>query len=126
MAAQKYTIAVVDDDPSMLKALGRLLGESGYGVELFASSADVLKGIPSSKAMCILIDCQLGQFSGIDLARQLTASGFMFPIIFMTASDDDCVREQAMAIGCAGFLRKPFFVGQLLEAVGKVNAIRPL
>src|SRR3954468_11083229 len=63
MAAQQYTVAVVDDDPSMLKALGRLLMESGYGVELFASFADVLKQIPSSKAMCILIDCQLGQFS---------------------------------------------------------------
>jgi FixJ family two-component response regulator len=122
MAAQKYTIAIVDDDASMLKALGRLLMENGYGVELFASFADVMKGIPSSKAICIVIDCQLGQFSGIDLARQLTASGFGFPIIFMTASDDDCVREQAMATGCAAFLRKPFFVNQLLEAVGKVAA----
>ncbi len=126
MAAQRYTIAVVDDDPSMLKALGRLLMESGYGVELFASFADVMKGIPTSKAMCILIDCQLGQSSGVDLARQLTASGFMFPVIFMTASDDDRVREQAMAVGCAGFLRKPFFANQLLEVVGKASASRPL
>jgi CheY-like chemotaxis protein len=121
MAAQQYTIAVVDDDPSMLKALGRLLVESGYAVELFATFADVLKQIPSSKATCILIDCQLGQFSGIDLARQLNASGFAFPVIFMTASDDDCVRQQALAIGCAGFLRKPFLMSQLLEAVSKTR-----
>jgi FixJ family two-component response regulator len=117
MAAQPYTIAIVDDDPSMLKALGRLLVESGYCVELFASFPDVLKRIPSSKATCILIDCQLGQFSGIDLARELTASGFMFPIIFMTASDDENVREQALAIGCVAFLRKPFLHNQLLDAV---------
>ena len=117
MAAQPYTIAIVDDDPSMLKALGRLLVESGYCVELFASFPDVLKQIPGSKAMCILIDCQLGQFSGIELARQLNASGFVIPIIFMTASDDDNVRQQALAIGCAAFLRKPFLHTQLLEAV---------
>jgi len=126
MAAQQYTVAVVDDDPSMLKALGRLLLESGYGVELFASFADVLKQIPSSKARCILIDCQLGQFSGIELARQLNASGFVFPVIFMTASDEDCVRQQAMAIGCAGFLRKPFLMHQLLEAVSKTKDNQPV
>jgi len=126
MAAQRYTIAIVDDDPSMLKALGRLLAEVGYGVELFTSPVDVLSAVPTSKANCILIDCQLGQNSGIELARQLTASGFEFPIIFMTASDDDSVREQAMAIGCAGFLRKPFFANQLLEAIANVSARNPL
>ena len=121
MTAPRYTVAIVDDDPSLLKALGRLLMENGYGVELFASFADVLKDIPTSNAMCILIDCQLGQFSGIELARQLTASGFEFPTIFMTASDDDRVRQQAIAVGCAAFLRKPFLVSQLLEAVTKAR-----
>jgi len=121
MTAPRYTVAIVDDDPSLLKALGRLLTENGYGVQLFASFADVLKDLPTSSARCILIDCQLGQFSGIELARQLNASGFVFPIIFMTASDDDCVREQAIAVGCAAFLRKPFLVNQLLEAVSSAR-----
>jgi FixJ family two-component response regulator len=121
MAAQQYTIAVVDDDPSMLKALGRLLLESGYGVELFATFGDVLKHIPSSNAICILIDCQLGQYSGIELARQLTASRSGLPIVFMTACDDDYVRQQAMAIGCIGFLRKPFYLNQLLELISKAT-----
>lgn len=121
MTAPRYTVAIVDDDPSLLKALGRLLTENGYGVELFASFADVLKDIPTSTARCILIDCQLGQFSGIELARQLTASGFVFPIIFMTASDDDGVRQQAIAVGCAAFLRKPFLQNQLLEAVSRAK-----
>jgi len=121
MTAQQYTIAVVDDDPGLLRALGRLLAESGYRVELFASFGEVLSRIPNSKAMCILIDCQLGQFSGIELARQLTASGVVLPIIFMTASDDDEVRQQAMTLGCSGFLQKPFFIDQLLEAVGKAS-----
>ena len=121
MAAQ-YTIAVVDDDPTLLRALGRLLVESGYRVELFASFADVLHHMPTSRAKCILIDCQLGQRSGIELAQQLTASGFMLPVIFMTASDDDRLREQAIAIGCIDFLRKPFFIDQLLTALSKVDA----
>jgi len=121
MAAQ-YTIAVVDDDPTFLKALGRLLVESGYRVELFASFADALRHMPASKAKCILIDCQLGQRSGIELAQQLTASGSLLPVIFMTASDDDTLRERAIAIGCIEFLRKPFVVDQLLAALGKVQA----
>ena len=114
-------VAIVEDDPSLLKALGRLLMENGYGVELFPSFADVLKDIPTSNATCILIDCQLGQFSGIELARQLTASGFVFPTIFMTASDDEHMRQQATAMGCAAFLRKPFLLNQLLEAVSKAR-----
>jgi FixJ family two-component response regulator len=97
------------------------LTESGYGVELFASFGDALKQMPTSKAKCILIDCQLGQRSGIELARQLSALGFQLPVIFMTASDDDRLREQAVAIGCAAFLRKPFYINQLLEAVGKLQ-----
>jgi CheY-like chemotaxis protein len=120
MAAQ-YTIAIVDDDATLLKALGRLLVESGYSVELFASFADVLRKMPTSNAKCILIDCQLGQESGIDLAQRLTASGVLLPVIFMTASDDDRLREQALAIGCIDFLRKPFVVEQLLAALRKVQ-----
>ena len=121
MTAPRHTIAIVEDDPSLLKALGRLLAEHGYGVELFSSFADVLKSMPASNATCFLIDCQLGQFSGIELARELTASGNVCPVIFMTASDDESVRQQAVALGCAAFLRKPFLQTQLLEAVGKVS-----
>ena len=121
MAAQA-TIAVVDDDPTLLKALGRLLVESGYRVELFASFADALRHMPASKAKCVLIDCQLGQRSGIELAQQLTALGLLPPVIFMTASDDDKLREQAIAVGCIDFLRKPFFVDQLLKALSKIQA----
>lgn len=121
MAAQD-TIAVVDDDPTFLKALGRLLVESGYRVELFASFADALHHMPASKANCILIDCQLGERSGIELSQQLTASGLLLPVIFMTASDDDRLREQAIATGCIGFLRKPFVADQLLAALSKAQA----
>jgi CheY-like chemotaxis protein len=121
MTVQQYTVAIVDDDPALLKALGRLLVESGYGVELFAAFDDVLKRIATSRAACILIDCQLGQYCGIELARQLAASGIQLPVIFMTASDDDRLREQAAAIGCAGFLRKPFYVDELREVIDNLQ-----
>jgi FixJ family two-component response regulator len=119
MAARQHTIGVVDDEPGLSKALARLLRVHGYRVELFASSADVLKGAKASKAACLLVDLQIGEMSGLDLARDLSRAGFKFAIIFMSASDDDSLRKQCIDFGCAGYLRKPFLERQLIEAVAR-------
>jgi FixJ family two-component response regulator len=78
----------------------------------------------TSEASCALVDINLGETSGLDLARQLSVADFKFPLIFMTGVDDDTIRAQCMDFGCVAFLRKPFHEGQLAEAVAKAVGIK--
>ncbi len=127
MAKGEQTIAVVDDDPSVRKALARLLSVFGYRVELFASAEEFLDAAPTSRAMCLLVDIKLGATSGLDLARKLSAEGFEFPIVFMTGSEKDVVRLQCLDFGCVAFLQKPIPESRLTDAVAKaIGAELPL
>ena len=73
-------------------------------------------------ATCLLLDIHLGEISGIELHRWLAASGSKRPVIFMTASDDEAARNEAMDAGCIAYLRKPFAGQVLLDAIGKAVA----
>jgi FixJ family two-component response regulator len=124
MAMQRTTVAVVDDDFMMRKATAILLSALGYCTELFASAEEFLDAAMRSEASCLVVDIRLGDISGVELGRQLTANGFKFPIIFMTASDDEAIRNSAMQAGCVAYLRKPFPADELIDAI--VRAIGPV
>ena len=110
---------VVDDDPLMRQALVGLLSALGYRTELYASAAEFLAAAATTEAACLMLDIQLGDMSGIDLARKLAASGFNFPILFMTGSTDEQLRRDAMDLGCIAYLLKPFRTDQLIPALSK-------
>lgn len=118
-----HVVAVVDDDPSLRKALARLLTTLGYRVELFASGEAVMNASGSLEATCLIIDINLGDGSGLDLARRLADFGLAIPIIFMTGGQDDTIRAQCLNFGCVAFLLKPFSEEHLTEAIAE--AIRP-
>jgi FixJ family two-component response regulator len=124
MAMRRTIVAVVDDDPLIRQAMATLLSAAGYGTELFASGKAFLEAATTSRASCLAVDIQLGDISGVELGRQLTATGFAFPIIFMTASDDETIRNAAIQLGCVAYLRKPFPVDELIDAI--VKAIGPV
>jgi FixJ family two-component response regulator len=117
MSFQEIAIAVVDDDAELREALGSLLSAFGYRAELFASAEEFLATAKTIKARCLVIDIQLGGMSGVEMARELTASGFKFPVIFMTGSQSDTFRQQAIDVGCVAYLHKPFPAVRLIEAI---------
>jgi FixJ family two-component response regulator len=112
------TIAVVDDNPSMLQGLNRLLSAHGYRVQTFASAESFLEALAECEADCLLLDIHLGGISGIDLQRQLIASGRELPVIMMTAIDNEVTRQAAFDAGCVAYLKKPFLSKLLIDAVG--------
>jgi FixJ family two-component response regulator len=114
------TIAVIEDNPSMLKGLNRLLSAHGFRVLTFASAESFLDEIVKCEAECLLLDINLGGMSGIDLQRQLTSSGRNLPVIFMTAVDSEAARQEAIEVGCVAYLRKPFLAKLLIDAVNSV------
>jgi FixJ family two-component response regulator len=117
MQKRRTTVAVVDDDPSMLGAAENLLDANGYKAALFASAEEFLSSGLAAQIDCLLLDIRLGDVSGIELRRQLKASHPSLPVIFMTAVDDEDTRRQALETGCAAYLRKPFSTRQLIDAI---------
>jgi FixJ family two-component response regulator len=116
-----YVVAVVDDDPSLRKALGRLLTTLGYRAELFASGEALMKACSSLEATCLIIDINLGDGSGLDLARRLADFGLAVPIIFMTGGQGDMILTQALDLGCGSVLLKPFTEERLVEAIAEAT-----
>jgi FixJ family two-component response regulator len=114
------TIAVVEDDPSMLQGLNRLLLAHGFRVQTFASAELFLEGIAKCEADCLLLDIHLGGMSGIDLQRRLTSSRTDLPVIFMTAIDNETTRQEAFDAGCIAYLRKPFLGKLLIDAINRI------
>ena len=118
MSDHRRVVAVVDDDQDVLRGLQRVLNLSGYDTEVFSSGEAFLNGAAASKAICLVLDINLGGISGIELRRRLSKSGSKLAIIFMTAADDDAVRLEALESGCTAFLRKPFPACALIDAIG--------
>jgi len=103
----------------MLRAAGDLLDAHGFATVAFSSAEEFLARGGHQGIDCVLLDIDLGGMSGIELRRQLKASGSALPIIFMTALEDDVIEQQARKAGCAAFLRKPFAQGALINAIKK-------
>lgn len=120
LANRMRTIAIVEDDPSMLQGLNRLLSARGFNVQAFSSAELFLEDAADCKAACLLLDIQLGGISGIELKRRLASSGGNLPVIFMTGISDEAVRREALEVGCVAFLKKPFLAKLLIEAIDGV------
>jgi FixJ family two-component response regulator len=121
MPHRRKVVAVVDDEPTMLKAIERLLNAHGFVTRSFASAEAFLDGDAQTEACCLVLDIHLGGMSGIDLRQRLAEAGFPLPVIFMTAVDDEATRRQAMDAGCVAYLRKPFPAKTLIGAIGKAT-----
>ena len=119
MEKQRNVIAIVDDDPGMRDGLEDLISMFGYRTEVYSSAEEFVRAAITTEASCTVIDIQLGDISGVELARHLSATGFTFPIIFMTGSLEERHRRQALDFGCVAYLHKPFPADQLINAITK-------
>ena len=121
-ATPGLTIAIVEDDDAMRRSIERLLHANGYATEAFAGAEAFLASGVATRVKGLVLDIHLPGISGIELQRQLRASGSTLPVIFITAFDEPATRVEALAAGCVGYLRKPFTAGELAEALGRVVA----
>jgi FixJ family two-component response regulator len=119
MLNRRKIIAIVDDDPSMLKAAENLLDARGFATKVFASAEEFLKHGTAGEVDCLLLDIHLGGISGIELRLQLKAAGSTIPIVFMTALDDEAIPDKALKTSGVSCLRKPFSAPHLFDAIQK-------
>jgi FixJ family two-component response regulator len=111
------TVFVIDDDPSVLKSLGRLLKSLGFDTETFASAELFLARKHYDGVGCIVLDVRMPGLSGMDLQDELSKADYSMPIIFVTGHGNIPMSVQAMKKGAVNFLAKPFDDEELLQAV---------
>ncbi len=118
MSIRPTCVALVDDDAVFRDALAGLLEMSGMSVEQYDSGEEFLiAAAEDCKAVCVVLDVQLGGITGLEVAQKLQEAGVVSPVIFMTGSIDPKFEKQAEALGCAAFLRKPFRRDVLIAAI---------
>jgi len=111
------TVFVVDDDPTMRKALARLCQSAGIRARMFASARELLDSPAPESPACIVLDVQMPGLSGLDLQKELAAHDIRTPIVFITGHGDIPMSVQAMRAGAMDFLTKPFHDKDLIEVI---------
>jgi FixJ family two-component response regulator len=110
-------VFVVDDDPSVRRAIKRLVESVGLHVELFGSAAEFMNSSHLNVVSCVVLDIRLPGISGLDFQRELAKSKNEIPTIFITAHGDIPMTVRAMKGGAVEFLTKPFRDQDLLDAI---------
>jgi FixJ family two-component response regulator len=114
-------VHIVDDEPSVRKAIGRLLRLAGYDVAIYESAEHLLHQLPENQESgCILLDMLMPDVTGLALQERLKKVGSTLPIVFMTGSVDRSER------GTEDFLKKPVSKETLLDAIERaLGSVRP-
>ncbi|HOW17934.1 MAG TPA: response regulator [Phycisphaerae bacterium] len=110
-------VYLVDDDPSFLTSMSRLLRASGYEVRTFTSAEAFLSRLAPDATGCVVADLRMPGQSGLDLQDALAKAGCPMPVVFLTGHGDIPTSVRAMRHGAEDFLTKRAPRNQLLAAV---------
>ena len=111
------TVFVVDDDAAVRDSLTLLLDTSGYHVECFENGEAFLSAGVPGRPGCVLLDLRMGEASGIDVQAELSRSGSLLPVIFLTAHGDIPTTVRAIQGGAVDFLTKPVDPERLIDRI---------
>jgi DNA-binding NtrC family response regulator len=118
------TICLLDDEPSVLKALGRLLASEGLLAQKFDDPARFLEHASSHPVRLVIIDIRMPEMNGLEVLAKLRVSSPDTRVIVMTGENNPAYRDAALAGGASAFFFKPFDDRAFLASVRK--AILPL
>jgi FixJ family two-component response regulator len=117
------TVFIVDDDPDVCRAVGRLVRGAGYQVREFNSARDFLVAHESEPPGCLLLDLSMPDVDGLQLQQSLVAAGCHRPIVFLSANGDVHNTVRAMKAGAVNFLTKPVDEDELMVALAEAVAL---
>jgi len=112
-----HSIWLLDDDASMLKALGRLLVSAGFNVEKFNHPAAFLARLDHAGCRVAVLDVWMPDMNGLEVQARLGEVSPETRIIFISGRDEPSVRQTALDAGAFGFLAKPFEDEILIQLV---------
>ena len=111
------TVYIVDDDPSALTGLTRLINAAGFKAESFESAKDFLASGNLLGPGCVVLDVLMPEMTGPELQDELCRNEYCMPIIFLSAHGDVPTTAKAMKKGAVDFLTKPVDRDELLWAI---------
>lgn len=114
-SSSQPTILAVDNAIMFLNTLKKLLRNAPYDLHCTTSCAEALEFCANSRPDVILLDIEMPEMNGYDLARKIKNSGQRVPIIFITANSTREYVDKAVEAGGVGLLVKPLRINQLLE-----------
>jgi FixJ family two-component response regulator len=123
MGTTDFAVFLIDDDPSVLRSLTRLLQTAGYKTKAFSSSEAFLDEHDPSVPGCAVLDLTMPGLDGLELQQKLANKATRRPIVFLTGHGSVPVSVRAMKAGAVDFLLKPVKQVDLLEAVGRAAAL---
>lgn len=115
----KPSIAVVDDDPCVLRDLEHLFAGHGFDVRSYSEGESLLAEIGERSPDCVLAELLMPGLGGLALQRSLTDLEITVPIVFLTGFDDVKASVSAMRGGAVDCLMKPVDPNDLFDAVDR-------
>ena len=122
--SDKTYVAIVEDDESLSRSLGRLLRASGYHPVSYRSAESFLDDAKHPAFDCLVVDIQLEGMSGIELEEQLSSASSIIPVIFLTAYEKADELKQSLRSRCVAFIRKSDPGNTLLSAIDQAIQVK--
>ena len=112
----KAVVRLVDDDPSVLRALSVFLGMNDWEVKVYETGRAFLESELSAPG-CVVLDVRMPGMSGIEVHQEMIRRGMALPVIFLSAHGDIGLAVEAVKRGARTFLEKPPLPEKLLSEI---------
>ncbi len=115
--AGDINVFVIDDDEAMRDSLDFLLGSAGFRVQVFETAEAFLDALPNAGSGCVVSDIRMPGMDGLELLKRLKTEKLVLPVVIMTGHGDVPLAVDAMKLGAADFVEKPFDDERLIAAI---------
>jgi len=122
MAERCISVAVVDDDESVRRALARLLRSESIEVTGYGSGTEFLEGFGSIEPHCVILDLHMPNLDGFDVLRHFARLQYRCPVIVMTGHDSPKARSESLSLGAMKYLAKPLDAELLVTTIREIAA----
>ena len=119
-----FAVYIIDDDASVRGGLSRLMRSAGMQPHAYATPQEFLAHLPTAPEGCILLDVTMPEMNGLQVQEKLREEGVRLPVIVLSATENEEVRQATHALGARFFLRKPVDAQALLDAITWVSRSR--
>ena len=110
-------VILIDDDPSVRRAMSNLMASAGLDFHACAVPADLDGFAWPGRPTCMVLDVRMPGHNGLDFQERFRAAHPEVPVIFVTGHGDVPMSVRAMKAGAIEFLTKPFREQDLLDAI---------
>lgn len=117
MPIKTKTVMIVEDEPSLIFTLRDTLESEGYDVIVVEDGTLVMQAVAETKPDLMILDLMLPGRSGFDICKDLRDKKITFPIIMLTARDQEIDKVTGLNIGADDYITKPFGVKELLARI---------